>query len=54
MLDHTETDGTVSTPADAKALRNAQHASLASRAVTDNSRALIDDIYQQVTDYEVQ
>lgn len=54
MLDHTETDGTVATRADAKALRNAQYASLTSRAVTDNSHALIDDLYQRVTDYEIQ
>ena len=53
MLDHTETDDTVPARAHAKALRNGEYASLTSRAVTDNSHALIDDVYQRVTDYEI-
>ena len=54
MLDHTETDDTVAARAHAKALRNAEYASPKSRAVTDNSHELIDDVYHRVTDYETQ
>src|SRR5262249_6516288 len=47
MLDHTDQEG-----AHAKALRNADFASLSRRAVTDSGRTLIDDIYRQIVDYE--
>jgi hypothetical protein len=50
MLDHADQDSSH----DGKALRNAQYASLTSRAVTDNSRTLVDDIYQRAVHYEVQ
>jgi hypothetical protein len=49
MLDHTAQDKSLG-----KALRDAEYASLTRRAVTDNSRALIDDVHRQVVDYEVQ
>jgi hypothetical protein len=49
MLDHTDQDKSLG-----KALRDAEYASLTRRAVTDNSRALIDDVHRQVVDYEVQ
>jgi hypothetical protein len=49
MLEHTEQN-----VARAKALRNAEYASLTRRAVTANSHALIDEVYQQVAEYEIQ
>ena len=49
MLDHTDQD-----TARGKALRDAEYASLTRRAVTDNSRALIDDVHRQIVEYEVQ
>src|SRR5258707_2174536 len=49
MLDHTDQDEALG-----KALREAEYASLTRRAVTDNSRALIDDVRRQIMDYEVQ
>jgi hypothetical protein len=49
MLDHLDQD-----EAHARALREADYAPLTRRAVTANSRALIDDIYQQIVDHEVQ
>jgi hypothetical protein len=47
MLEHTDKDR-------AKALRNAEYASLTRRAVTANSHALIDEVYQRVAEYEIQ
>jgi hypothetical protein len=49
MLDHTDQDKALG-----KALRDAEYASLTRRAVTDNSRAIIDDVHRQIVDYEKQ
>src|SRR6266481_896483 len=52
MLDQTDHDKALG---NAQALRDdAEYASLARRAVTDNGRALIDAVRQQVEDWEAQ
>src|SRR5215471_1177520 len=52
MLDHTDQDTTHEGEADAraKALRDADYASLTRRAATDNSRALVDDVLRLITE----
>src|SRR5262252_5108656 len=54
MLDHTDQDTTHEGEADAraKALRDADYASLTRRAATDNSRALVDEVLRLITEAE--
>lgn len=55
MLDHTDQDDTHGNDADAraKALRDAEYASLTRRAATDNSRALVDEVRRLIASVEV-
>jgi hypothetical protein len=48
MLDHADQDNSH----DGNGLRNADHASLTRRAVTDNSRALVDEVLRPIAETE--